>query len=137
MQSKMAHANIQTRNGTKITIKGSPKEISLIIRAMQENSSSVNEETININRKKQSIKKLASSINKKNKSSPTATDLILNLKEEGFFNKAKGLIDIKGALETQGHIYPMSTLSGVVLPLVRKRELRRMKENKRWAYVKS
>ena len=133
----MAHANIQTSNGTKIEIKGTPKEISSIIRAMQENSSSANEEPININRKKQSIKKSASPINKKNKPSPTATDLILSLKEEGFFNKTKGLTDIKGALETQGHIYPMSTLSGVVLPLVRKRELRRMKENKRWVYVRS
>ena len=51
----MAHANIQTKNGTKITIEGSPEEISSIIQAMQENSSSVNEEPININRKKQYI----------------------------------------------------------------------------------
>jgi hypothetical protein len=40
------------------------------------------------------------------------------------------------ALEEQGQFYPVTSLSPTVLRLVRKRELRRIKDKKRWLYVR-
>jgi predicted transcriptional regulator len=61
--------------------------------------------------------------------------LIIDLIDGGFFKKPKGLSSIKSTLEEQGHYYPVTTLSPVVLRLVRKRQLRRIKDKKRWQYV--
>jgi hypothetical protein len=42
---------------------------------------------------------------------------------------------VKAALEEQGHFYPVTTLSGLMLRLVREKKLRRLKEGKRWRYT--
>ncbi len=58
----------------------------------------------------------------------------------GFTSKLKRgketLLEIKKILEEQGHIYPVTTLSGLLIALTRKKILRRLKEGKRWVYVK-
>jgi predicted transcriptional regulator len=59
----------------------------------------------------------------------------MELVEGGFFKRPKGLRAIKDALEDQGHFYPVTTLSPTLLRLVKKKELRRIKEGKRWSYV--
>jgi len=61
--------------------------------------------------------------------------LVSELIDGGFFKKPKELSAIKIALQEQGHFYPITTLSGVLLRLVRKRDLRRIKDKKRWLYV--
>ncbi|MBI3055426.1 MAG: hypothetical protein HYY77_15520, partial [Betaproteobacteria bacterium] len=53
----------------------------------------------------------------------------------GFFKKPKDLGAVKIALEEMGHRYPVTTLSPVLLRLIRKRQLRRMREQKRWVYT--
>jgi hypothetical protein len=58
------------------------------------------------------------------------------LKEDGFFDKRKGLAEISKALEEKGYIYPVTTLSGVMLGLVQKRLLGRRKVEGRWVYGK-
>jgi hypothetical protein len=58
------------------------------------------------------------------------------LKEDGFFEKPKSLADISKALEEQGYLYPVTSLSGVVLGLVQKKVLRRKKVDKKWGYGK-
>ena len=65
-----------------------------------------------------------------------ASDLIVELRETGFFNKPKGLGDIAHVLEEKGYLYPVTSLSGVVLGLVKKRELRRKKHERKWVYGK-
>jgi hypothetical protein len=62
-------------------------------------------------------------------------DLITNLIDGGFFKKPKDLAAVKGALEELGHHYPVTTLSGAMLRQVRKRNLRRLKQDKRWLYT--
>ncbi len=67
-----------------------------------------------------------------------ATEAILKLKAEGFFNSKKTLKEIQKKLEEGGFFYPLTTLSGLILNLVRRRELGRMRgeQEKNWTYVK-
>jgi len=61
-------------------------------------------------------------------------DYVLELREAGLFEKPQGLTDIKNALQAEGHIVPITTLSGVMLRLVKTHELRRFKESGTWKY---
>lgn len=62
-------------------------------------------------------------------------DLLSSLIDGGFFKKPRDLASIKSALAEMGHHYPVTTLSPVMLRLVRRRSLRRIREQKRWMYV--
>jgi hypothetical protein len=66
----------------------------------------------------------------------SAADLIVRLKEEGFFEKPRTLGDIASALEESGHLYPVTSLSGVLLNLLKQRQLRRKKVEGKWVYGK-
>lgn len=61
--------------------------------------------------------------------------LISELIDEGFFAEPKELGAVRMALREKGHFYPVTTLSPLMLRLVRRKELRRIRENKRWTYV--
>ena len=65
-----------------------------------------------------------------------ASDLIVELREDGFFAKPKTLGEIAEALERIGYIYPTTTLSGVVIGLVQKKLLGRKRVNGKWVYGK-
>jgi len=62
-------------------------------------------------------------------------ELLLGLIGDGFFKTPKELSSVKAALEEQGHFYPTTTLSPLMLRLVRRKALRRIKDGKRWTYV--
>ncbi len=113
----MARATVTTGKGTKIVVEGSEDEVRSIIQKL-----GIGTRPARAGRTPAKIP-------------PSATDAILELKENGFFNKPKGLADVKEALASQGLIYPVTSLSGVMLALVRKRTLGRVKESKRWCYV--
>jgi len=53
-------------------------------------------------------------------------DRILALKEEGFFSEQRGIGEIRDELQTHGWMYDVTALSGPLMKLVRKRELRRL-----------
>ena len=122
----MVKARIKTASGTEITIEGSTSEVADILEQIKTRD----EMTV---RKKKELEK--TEVIRKRKNSYTATELIIQLREEGFFDKPKELIDVKGALDAQGAIFPVTTLSPVLLRFVRKRHLRRL-EGKNWKYVK-
>jgi hypothetical protein len=116
----MARATIKSSTGALITVEGSDSEVSTIL-TMFERSAVVAKQQ---EKKKATKKRLA------------ASDLIIGLRERGFFAKPKSLSEISAALEEEGFLYPITTLSGVVLGLVKKKELRRKKVDGRWAYGK-
>jgi hypothetical protein len=66
---------------------------------------------------------------------------VSGLVSEGFFDGPKTLAQVKGALATKGIIKPVTTLSGVMQDLVKKRILTRDQQtigNKKvWVYLKS
>ena len=123
----MAKATIKSKTGAVITVEGSDNEVSNIL--------SVFERTAAVGHAKQAIAK-SRVAEKQQKNRQSASDLIVALKEESFFEKPKALGDISKALEEGGYLYPVTTLSGVVLGLVQKKYLRRKKVEGRWVYGK-
>ena len=67
---------------------------------------------------------------------PTPASLIDELIHDGFFSQPKGLGAVRVALQEKGHFYPVTTLSPLMLRLVRKRDLRRLKDKGHWTYVR-
>jgi hypothetical protein len=55
----------------------------------------------------------------------TLTGRILAIKAEGFFKVQRSLGEIRESLGSRGWHYPLTTLSGVMQALVRRRQLRR------------
>lgn len=121
----MAKANIETKDGTKIVIEGTPDEISKIMKMYKDEKVS-----------EAPTKELKKFSKVKSNSKPTITDTIREILAEGFFNKPKSLAELKQGLEEQGTFIPITTLSAIVLGLVKGRELRRIKQEKKWVYVR-
>lgn len=63
------------------------------------------------------------------------TDLVRELIASEFFATKRSLGAIEDRLAEEGHIYPQTTLSGVMIKLTKRRELRRLKEKGAWVYV--
>ena len=123
----MAKATIKSKTGAVITVEGSESEVSNILSVFERTSvvgHAKEAATKDHARKKETKKRLA------------ASDLVINLKEDGYFEKPKSLSDISKALEEQGYLYPVTSLSGIVLGLVQKRILRRKKAEGKWVYGK-
>lgn len=123
----MAKAVINSKSGAVITVQGTEKEVSNILAAYERSATATNAREVTA--KTQAVKK-------DQKKRAAASDLVVGLKEDGFFDKPKGLSDIAKALEEKGFIYPVTTLSGVVLGLVQKRLLGRKRADGKWVYGK-
>jgi hypothetical protein len=120
----MAKAHIVTKGGTKVSIEGSQDEIVALIQYFEGKSASG---------KAAASQPKRPVLNSSSKSTPLS--LVSDLIDGGFFKKPKELGAIKLALEEQGHFYPVTSLSPTLLRLVRKKQLRRIKDKKRWLYV--
>lgn len=118
----MAKAHITTKSGASIVIEGTSKEVAELVSQLKPVGRAASR---------------AKQVQKNETRRPKATlgNLIAEFIDGGFFKKPKELGAIKNALEEQGHFYPVTTLSPVMLRLVRRRELRRVKDKKRWLYV--
>src|SRR5712691_11724089 len=119
----MARAEISSAHGTKITIEGTPREVANIVATLEGLRSPTP-------RSRKDEKK------KEAKREKTASDRVAALKEEGFFDKPKRLADVATRLEQNGYLYPVTTLSGVMLSLVQKKILNRKKNEGVWVYGK-
>jgi len=114
----MAKAQINFPDGTKVKLEGTPEEISTVVDRARKAQQTGRPARVG-----------------KGKAKPQLVDHIANLIDGGFFKKPKDLAAVKGALEEMGHHYPVTTLSPTLLRQVRGRNLRRLKENKRWMYT--
>lgn len=121
----MAKAQITTRAGTKITVEGEPQEVAAVVRQVQGREAST----------RTSRRLTATEAKGRKRQRATPTNLVGSLMDGGFFRKPKDLAAIKVALEEMGHYYPITTLSPTLLRLVRKRQLRRIRDKKRWLYT--
>ena len=120
----MAKAHI-TKGSSKITVEGTPEEVAALV--AQLSGEAPTPSTEHASRKK------ATKGGKAQKTTPV--NLISSLIDGGFFRKPKDLAATKVALEEMGHFYPVTTLSPALLRMVRRRQLRRIKEKKRWLYT--
>lgn len=73
---------------------------------------------------------------KKAKSKTSITDLFIEIKEEGFFDKPRFRNDIVEKLEELGHIYSADSLNSPLSKALKSRMLGRKKIDGKWAYVK-
>lgn len=119
----MARARITGPKGLKIQIEGTPAEVSQILSILRGPPGATGGE------------KRQPAVGKGERFKGAA-GVIVELNAKGFFNKPKSLPEIRKALAAKGAIYPITSLSGIVLTLVRKRVLGRVKHNKKWAYVR-
>src|SRR5882762_3651572 len=112
----MAKATIKTNTGAVITIEGNEKEVSNLMAAYESTRSPA------LSKRRIARPRIEKGQSKKREG---AADLIVGLREAGFFDKPKSLGEISDALEEKGFLYQTTSLSGVVLRLVKKKELRR------------
>lgn len=117
----MAKAQIVTSEGTRVSFEGTPDEVANLVARFES---------------KRAPKQNQTGHRRDGKLKLGPQDHISTLIDQGFFKKPQGLGAIKVALEEQGFFYAVTSLSPVVLRLVRKRELRRIKTAKLWTYVK-
>ena len=113
----MAKAQITLKDGTVVKIDGTPEEIA----AAAERLSHKPKGRRAPRPKAQRVK---------------LVDLVSTLVDGGFFKTPRDLASVKAGLEEMGHHYPVTTLSGVMLGQVRRRNLKRLKQNKRWVYTR-
>lgn len=119
----MAKAQISFPDGTTVKLEGTSDEISGVI----DRGRGKPEAKRRTSRAKITVKAASQRVQ--------LVDLIANLIDGGFFKKPKDLAAVKGALEELGRHYPVTTLSGAMLRQVRKRNVRRLKQDKRWVYT--
>ena len=123
----MVLARIKTKRGTEIEIESDRetiKEIILFLKRREEQESKF--QNILLNRRNQ----LAHG-----RPPATLTDALIKLKTEGFFKNKRTITDIGDELARKGFHYPTTTLSAVLIHLLRRGELGRVKEDKQWRYV--
>ena len=121
----MAKAQIALPGGVVVNVSGTPDEISAVVAKLQGAQSTAHREpTLGAKAKRSSAKTKVG-----------LPDLIANLIDGGFFKKPKDLAAVKQALQEMGHHYPVTTLSPTMLREVRKRNLRRIKQEGRWTYT--
>lgn len=115
----MAKAHIERPDGTRINLEGTPAEIAAVVKEIGGNKA----------------KSKAVVRGKSKKEKVTVTTLVDELKTAGFFKKPKTLGDVKTRLADMGHSYPLTGLSGPMRREVRKKRLRRFKENGKYVYA--
>jgi len=120
----MAKAIVNLKSGTVVTIEGSPSEVATLIERLQGNAATTAQG-------RAQEKDLAGD-EAGAASGPTA--LVLRLREGGFFDKPRSLGDIGQAVQEMGYLYPVTTLSGVVLNLLKRGRLHRKKDGGKWIY---
>lgn len=120
----MPKATYTALSGATVVVEGTENEIAGVMRLLESDGGRL--ERLHLD--------LPSSNPKQNRSTPMG--LLSDLIARGFFSRPQDLGAVRLALEEQGHFYPTTTLSPLMLRLVRRRELRRIKEQSRWLYVR-
>lgn len=123
----MVKAIIKSATGAVITVEGSEEEVSKIITSYERTSA--------FGQAKQAIAR-SKATRKEGKKREGAADLIKNIRDSGFFDRPRALSEVAHALEEKGFLYPVTTLSGVLLGLVKGKALRRKRQEGRWVYGK-
>jgi len=118
----MAKARIKRPDGTSIVIEGNAQEVAELVSKIEGEIPA-------------KVKKPNLPDRQGTKTKASLSDTLITLVDGGFFKKPKELAAVKTALAELGHVYPVTTISPALLRLVRRRHLRRIKQDKRWFYT--
>ena len=121
----MAKAHLKTKSGASVTVEGTPDEVAALVKQLEGEPPLAGQGARTQTRRRSTG----------GASKTTPVNLIGSLIDGGFFRKPKDLASVKAALEEMGHHYPITSLSPTLLRLVRKRQLRRLRDKKRWMYT--
>jgi hypothetical protein len=120
----MAKAHVTTPAGISVQVEGTPAEIAAVVEDLERKEKG---------REATHSPKAA----RPRPGRVTLASLLEALRDDGFFKEPRELGSIKKELDAKGHLFPVTTLSGAVLEQVRKRNLRRIKKDGRWTYVRA
>lgn len=120
----MAKVQLKTKAGTTVVLEGTPEEVAALVERLEGTSPPPKEKEARRDKDKPPSSGKATPVN-----------LITSLIDGGFFRKPKDLASVKVALEEMGHFFPVTTLSPTMLRFVRRRQLRRLRDSKRWMYT--
>ncbi len=120
----MAKAQITTPSGMSVQVEGTPTEIRAVVEDLESRQPKAP-------RTRKSSSEAKTRVNR-----VTLAGVLQSLRDDGFFDEPRDLGSIKAELDANGHFWPVTTLSGAVLAEVRKKNLRRLKQNARWSYVR-
>lgn len=118
----MAKALITRPDGTTVAVEGTPQEIAEVVQTVEARTG-IREA------------KVKGSKGAPSKARDSLADLLASLIDGGFFKSPRDLGSVKAKLAEMGHVYPVTTLSPMMLRVVRKKYLRRIKQNSRWFYT--
>lgn len=122
----MPKATVTMKSGATVMIEGTQAELAALISQIEGGGAPVPTPT--------AVR--ASTPKKLEGSRTTPTGLIAELIGGGFFGRPKTISEVRSKLEEMGHFYPVTSLSPALLRFVKKRELRRIKTDKQWTYVR-
>jgi hypothetical protein len=127
----MATAKVTLPDGTTVNVDGTPEEVAALVQRISPSDGPKATPT----RRGSVSRKARAQAPKARPMGPI--DYIRDLIVEDFFASKRGLGEIKAKLDEQAHFYPVTSLSPTLVRLVRKRELRRIKEDGTgtWQYV--
>jgi hypothetical protein len=120
----MAKAHFVTADGSTVNFEGTPTEIVALLRELKIHASP-----------NTSPGKTAGNSGPRKKTRVTVNDLFDELIGDQFFKKPKGLGEVRTQLANLGHHYPVTTLSGPLQGYVKKRKLRRFKQDGKYVYA--
>lgn len=127
----MAKANLILPSGTKVHLEGTAAEIAVLLSRFSGGSEKHG------GAKRGKKKKHTAPKEKGSKSRSGPTGLVLDLINEGYFKSRRTLPEIQKKLEERGHIYAQTSLSPILIRLVRRKDVnfRRIRDKKGWVYV--
>jgi superfamily II DNA/RNA helicase len=123
VENNKMKAHVKTPEGIEIQLDGTSDELAAVLKDLKIKNQSPRSSGSTAKTRKA----------KKGKQGVHA--LIDSLKQDGFFKKPRTLNDIRLKLKDLGHNYPLTSLSGRMGQQVRKGNLKRFKENKKYVYA--
>lgn len=128
----MAKANLVLPDGTKVTIDGNADEVAALLDRLSSGAAPPSAKRGSRRRGRSGVGSIPKPAKPKR---PGPTEYIRDLIGEGYFKTKREIGAVRDKLEERAHIYPVTSISGPLYRLVKKKELRRIKEDGAWKYV--
>jgi hypothetical protein len=130
----MAKANLVLPGGTKVAIEGTADEVAGLLERFSDGAAAESSNPA-IGTRRRKLKSSKAKIKTGKAKSPGPTDFIRELIADGYFKSEREIGDVRDKLKERAHIYAVTSISGPLVRLVRKKELRRSKKDGVWKYA--
>jgi hypothetical protein len=132
----MAKANISTKDGTTIQIQGTAEDIAKIVACLGTQGAGTAPSGIPLAPARKKRRGTASAKAKRGGKTKTGpASLVADMIGGGASKKPKVLTAVMSELKQGGHFYTDASIAVALLRAVKRKELRRVKEDDNWAYV--